>query len=211
MPAESWQHDGVTPPSLDAASRPGAQRADGAPVSRRRNRRWLVLLMLTPVVMSVLAVLAFTTKGPPEPSVRPRSIPAGYKAISDAYFGYAIPSAWSENPVFSDANGDTFYQGRGGWVGENVRIRTGRPAPGTDVPPQLATFGQGQPVPYQLGEARPLTIPGIAAAWVYDVHRANGFQATAIEVWEDSSQTEMWLLIDAGPRIAPVIAASLQG
>jgi hypothetical protein len=167
--------------------------------------------MLTPVIMTVLAVLAFTTKGPPEPSVAPRSVPVGYKAISDAYFGYAIPSAWTENPVFTDANGDYFYQGRSGWVGENVRIRAARPVPGTDVPPQLATFGQGQSVPYQLGGARPVTVPGVAAAWVYDVRRANGFHATALEVWEGSSQTEMWLLINAAPQVVPVIVASLQG
>ncbi len=167
--------------------------------------------MLTPVVMTTLAVLAFTTKGPPEPSVKPRSVPAGFKTVSDAYFGYAIPSAWTENPVFTDANGDFFYQGQSGWVGENVRIRATRPVPGTDIPPPLATFGEGQPVPFQLGPARPLTIPGVAAAWAYVVRRANGFHATAVEVWESSSRTEMWLLINAGPGVAPAIAASLQG
>lgn len=209
MRARSWQHDGVTSPSLDAASHPGA---DGpAAAARRRNRRWLVLLMLTPVIMTILAVLAFTTKGPPEPSVRPRSIPAGYRAISDAYFGYAIPSAWSENPAFTDANGDFFYQGQSGWVGENVRIRATRPVPGADVPVPLATFGQGQAVPYELSGGRPVTIPGVAAAWTYDMRRANGFHATAVEVWQASSQTEMWLLINAGPAVAPVIVASLQG
>ncbi|MDQ2727337.1 MAG: hypothetical protein M3Y91_05640 [Actinomycetota bacterium] len=201
----------MTSSSLGAASRPGAEGKRGPSASRGRNRRWLVLLMLTPVIMTILAVLAFTTKGPPEPSVTPRSVPAGFKAISDAYFGYAIPSAWKESQAFTDANGDFFYQGRSGWVGENVRIRAARPVPGTDVPPQLATFGQGQPVPYQLGGAQPVTVPGVAAAWAYEVHRPNGFSATAIEVWQGSSQTEMWLLINAGPGVAPVIAASLQG
>lgn len=211
MPAESWQHDRVTTPSLDAASRPDTDGTAFAPTSGRRNRRWLVLLMLTPVIMTILAVLAFTTKGPPEPSVKPLSVPAGYQPISDAYFGYAIPSAWTANPVFTDSNGDYFYQGRSGWVGENVRIRAARPVPGTDVPSQLATFGQAQAVPYQLGAARPVTIPGVAASWIYDMRRDNGFHATAVEVWEQSSQTEMWLLINAGPDVAPVIAASLQG
>ncbi|MGI8753376.1 MAG: hypothetical protein ACR2MN_13875 [Acidimicrobiales bacterium] len=201
----------MTPQSLDAASRPGTDGRPAPPASRRRNRRWLVLLMLTPVIMTILAVLAFTTKGPPEPSVKPRSVPAGYKAISDAYFGYAIPSAWRESPGYTDANGDFFYQGRSGWIGENVRIRAARPVPGTDAPPQLATFGQSRSVPYQLSAARQVTVPGVAAAWVYDVDRPSGFHATAVEVWQGSSQTEMWLLINAGPGISPVIAASLQG
>lgn len=216
MRGEPWQHGGVTSSSpLDprerAATRPDADETALPQSERHRNRRWLVLLMLTPVVMTILAVLAFTTKGPPEPSVRPLSIPSGYKAISDAYFGYAIPSSWTANPVFTDANGDFFYQGRSGWVGENTRIRVAPPQPNTDVPPQLATFGQAQPVPYQLGAARTVAIPGVDRAWIYDLSRSGGFHASAVEVWQASSQTEMWLLINAGPTVAPVVAASLQG
>jgi hypothetical protein len=207
----SWQHGGVSPSSLDTASPSSTQGCQAGPRARHRNRWWLALLMLTPVVMTILAVLALTTNGPPEPSVAPRSVPPGYKAISDAYFGYAIPSSWTENPVFSDANGDFFYQGGSGWVGENMRIRAARPVPGADVPPQLATFGQGRSLPYQLSGARPVTVPGVAAAWTYDMSRADGFHATALEVWEASSQTEMWLLINADPRVTPVIVASLQG
>ncbi|MDQ6838917.1 MAG: hypothetical protein M3137_11455, partial [Actinomycetota bacterium] len=156
----------MTFPAPGAGSRP-ARGTTRSPAGPRRNRGWLVFLLLTPVVMTVLAVLAFTTKGPPEPSIKARSVPAGYRTISDAYFGYAIPSSWAENQLFTDANGDFFYQGRSGWVGENVRIRSARPRAGTDVPAQLATFGQGRPVPYQLSAGRPVAIPGVAAAWAY--------------------------------------------
>lgn len=196
-----WQHGRVTSPRLDAVGRQ----------IRRRNRRWFILLLMTPAVFGLLAVLAVVTNGPPEPSVKPVSVPTGYRAISDAYFGYAIPSGWTVNRAFSDTNADFFYGTGLSWVGENLRIAKTAPLPGADPPTQLATFGQAGSLPYQLGTARPVTVPGIAVAYQYDVTRPNGFHATALEVWERSSDTDMWLLVHANPSVTTTILASLAG
>lgn len=189
--------------------------------SPSHNRRWLVFFALSPVVVVIVVLLAVVTKGPPEPAVSPVSVPAGYRAISDAYFGYSIPSAWKENNTYTDANGDFFYQGpspaasggqeHGGWVGENVRIRDRAPVAGANAPAQLATFGQAGTVPYRLGPPRPVTVPGITVAYDYAITRANGFHATAREVWEGSSRTEMWMLVKADPTTTATILSSVAG
>lgn len=210
----------MIPPPLDAPSAPDAlshpaprrSAPEAIPLAlRRRNQRWLFLLLLTPVVMTVLAVLAVTTKGPPEPSVPPRSTPVGYRAISDAYFGYAVPAGWGLNAAYSDGNGDFFYGGAGGWVGETIRIRPSAPIPGVDIPAQLSAFGQAHPSAVKLGAARPIDVPGVAVAYQYEVTRADGLRATAVEVWQRSSQTQAWLLVAADQPTSEAIVASFRG
>jgi hypothetical protein len=180
------------------------------PLARRRNRRWMVLMLLTPVCFGAIAALTLLTRGPTEPVVKP-IVPSGYRAISDPYFGYAIPAAWKVNTTYSDVNGDLFYQGQNGWAAESLTVRAQAPQPGEPMPAATASFAAPQPTPFTLGPAQVAHVPGTTVAYRYTATRLGGAQATVIDTWQEASQTEIWLIIAAPSNVTTTIVDSLKG
>jgi hypothetical protein len=170
----------------------------------------MAVFMLTPVVMAILVVLAITTSGPPEPSVSTK-VPAGYRAVADAYYAYAVPADWKENDAYTDSNGDFFYQGKGGWAAETLLIRKSPPLPGDKPPASFEAFGEIRATSYQQSPASAVKVPGTDAAWEYVITRQNGFRAEAIDAWEKNTRTELWLLVRSTASTSETIFDSLRG
>jgi hypothetical protein len=171
-----------------------------------------MLLVLAPAVMvGAIALFATVAASRSGPSVHPRAVPAGYQSISDGYFAYAVPSGWSQSSAFTDDVGDLDTAGPSGWAGEHVGARPNPPTPGEAPPASLATFGETQSVPYQLGPATSTQIKGTSVAYRYAMSRPGGFQATAIDAWQANSGAEIWLVVRADPATTATILASLQG
>ena len=131
-----------------------------------------------------------------KPGVAPLAVPAGYKAVSDGVFAYAVPSGWSTSSTYSDDAGDLDTAGPQGWVAEHVDTRTQAPILGETPPATFADFGQQKPTPYQVGGGQATRLSGMTVAFRYQITRP-GFRATAIDAWQSKSAAEIWLLIDA--------------
>jgi hypothetical protein len=165
-------------------------------------------MLLTPIVLAVISIVWATTGGPPDPQVK-MDVPHGYQAITDPYFGYVVPASWTENGVYSDSTADLYYNGPGGWAGENEAVVKSAPKPGQPAPAPIATFGLGAPTPYQLTDAHPVRVPGATFAYEYHITRNGKVDATTIDAWDASSQTQLWLVVDASPALTAMILGSL--
>jgi hypothetical protein len=179
--------------------------------ARRRNRRWLGLVIVPSLLVGAVALVAALAASSGGSSVRPLSVPHGYKAVSDGYFAYAVPTSWSQSAAYTDDVGDLDTQGVTGWAAEHVDARATPPVPGEKPPGSFTAFGEPQPTPYQIGGATPIRVSGATVAYRYLVTRPGGFQATAIDAWQTSSGAEIWLLVDADPGTTATILASLKG
>lgn len=197
------------------SSPPNQQGNSSGPPSgtqARRNRGWMLLMAMTPVVFAILYALgAFAGGTEPEPVVHPLHTPAGYQAVTDAYFGFAMPKKWSENSAMTDSNGDFYYNGPGGWVGESERIQKTSPAPSTPVPEALWAYGVTTPTKFRVLGGHRIDVPGTSFAWALTLSRPGGSRAQAVDVWEAHSQTEAWLVVHSSPAVERTVLASLQG
>jgi len=172
----------------------------------------MLLMAMTPVVFAILyAMGAFTNGGAPEPVVNPLRTPPGYQAVTDAYFGFAIPTKWSEIGSMSDANGDFYYRGSGGWVGESERIARTSPGPSTPVPEALWAYGVVTPTRFAASGGHRVNVPGTSFAWAVTLTRPGGSRSLAVDVWEAHSQTEVWLVAHSSPTVERTVLDSLQG
>jgi hypothetical protein len=199
--------DLLSPTQDGQADRDGASRS----IQARRNHRWMLLMAMTPVVFGILYALGVFTGGDPEPVVNPIHTPAGYSGVTDAYFGFAIPSNWKENSAFSDSNGDFYYNGPGGWVGERESIAKTSPTPSTPVPESLKSFDIAVPTGFTLVGGHRITVPGATYAWAVTLTRPGGFRASAVDVWEAHSQTELWMMVNSSASTDRTVIDSLQG
>ncbi|MDA8282821.1 MAG: hypothetical protein M0Z42_05865 [Actinomycetota bacterium] len=182
------------------------------PVQARRNRRWLLLFLMTPICLGVAVAFAYGVGGRAEPQVPPLSVPAGYLAISDAYYGYAVPSAYQLNGNWTDANGDWFYGSPQAFVAETMLVTKRSPTPSTRLPLQLQADGQLRgPVPLHVVGGRRITVPYAAFAYELQLSRPGGWHAVAIDTWLPDSSTQMWLLVRASPPVTQAVVSSLQG
>jgi hypothetical protein len=229
MPAVSRSPDGRTTPLQAGAgagppsgrrppggsTRPGQRsRADELPPSRKRVRRtrvWMVLLLLTPVVLATISLLAFSTSGPPEPSVTPRLTPPGWYAVTDADFGYAVPNADQQNTTWTDQNGDFFYGTAQNFVAETLLVTKTSPNAASPTPASFRSFGLSTLAPYALHGGHTVSIPGTNYAFEETLTRPGGYHADVLDTWESDSSTQMWLLIRAAPAVTRTVLASLRG
>jgi hypothetical protein len=197
----------------DLLSPPQDGQADEVrrPAQARRNRRWMLLMAMTPVVFGVLYALGVFTGGDPEPVVNPLHTPPGYTGVTDAYYGFAIPNNWKQNSAFSDSNGDFYYNGPGGWVGESEIIAKTSPSPASPVPESLKSFDTAIPTGFTLVGGHRINVPGTAFAWAVTLTRPGGFKASAVDVWEARSQTQLWLMVNSSPATDRTIIESLKG
>jgi hypothetical protein len=190
----SWRHLPLTPEEHQA---------------RRRNRRWLLVVFCSSVGLLIAALVASGIAQSNEPTGPKISVPAGYKAVNDGYFSYAVPASWSTNPTYTDSAGDMDTAGPTGWAGEHISYRTTAPAAGEAPPAVLDAFGVPRPEPIHLADAAPIDVRGAEAAYSYQVTRPGGFRATAVDAWDSRHGVELWLLVDASPAITASILGSL--
>jgi hypothetical protein len=191
------------------AQSPGAQlqrrrRAELTPaekVLRRRNRRLMLFIAVPAVVVGVAALLAALLSDQASPSVPPASVPAGYQAVTDGYFGYAVPSRWTTNSLFSDNVGDLETSGASGWVAEHLSTRDTALTAGSPPPSVFRVFGVTSPVPPE----RAIAISGAADAYLYQFGAK-----TAIDAWRSSTGTEAWILISASPQVTAEIISTVK-
>ncbi len=177
---------------------------------RRRNRQWFMVIAIPAALLGVAALVASIVADQSTPSVKPLSVPAGYKAVSDGVFAYAVPAAWATNDLFTDDVGDLETSGPTGWVAEHVDGRSSPPAAGETPPPAFQALGVSTPAPFRIGAALPTRVPGAATAFRYQITRPGGFRATAVDAWQASSGAEIWLEVNASPGITAEILSTFQ-
>ena len=118
----------------------------------RRNRRWMVLVLAPALVIGAIALVTTLAASSQGPSVHPILVPAGYHAVSDGYFAYAVPSSWSQSGAYTDDVGDLDTSGQSGWAAEHLEARATPSGAAAKPPPtSFAAFGEPQPAPYHLG------------------------------------------------------------
>jgi len=194
--------------ALEVQRRGALSPVDAA--TARRNRRWMLLVLAPALVIGVAALVVTLAVSSSGSSVHPSNVPAGYQAVSDGYFGYAVPSSWSQSSAYTDDVGDLDTAGQSGWVAEHLGARQTPPVAGEAPPKSLAAFGEPQPAPYHLGPATPTRVNGAAVAFRYTMTRPGGFEATAIDAWQSSSGAEIWLLVRADPATTAAVLSSLR-
>ena len=178
-------------------------------VARRRNRRLLLGVVVPSIVVLGLALLATAVFWGNEPTGPSIPSPAGYKAVSDGYFAYVVPTGWATNPAFTDDAGDVDTSGPSGWAGEHRAYRGSPPTLGETPPPVLQSFGMARSEPIQLTAGHPLAVRGAATSFEYTATRAGGFHATVIDSWNARTGVEIWLMVQASPPVTDQIVASL--
>jgi hypothetical protein len=178
---------------------------------RRRNRKLMSLVAIPAVLLGAAALAASLAAGDGPAAPRPLSVPAGYQAVNDGVFAYAVPRSWSKNLAYTDDTGDLDYSGTIGWAGEYLGARGSPPQPGERPPASFADFGETRPTPYSIGSARIVAVSGATLAYLYEVTRPGGFEAVAVDAWQASSGAEIWLLVHAPQPVTSSILATLRG
>jgi hypothetical protein len=176
---------------------------------RRRNRKLLASVAVPGILLGAAALAATLASGSGPPPPRPLAVPAGYQAVNDGVFAYAVPRTWSENLAYSDDTGDLDFSGTSGWAGEYLGARGSAPGPGEATPASFAAFGESRPTAFTMGPAEKVTVAGATVAYRYQVTRPGGFQAVAIDAWRSSSGAEIWLLVHAPAQVTSTIIGSL--
>jgi hypothetical protein len=171
----------------------------------------MLVIVVPALVLGAVALIAALALGSEGSRVQPASVPPGYHAVSDGYFAYAVPDAWSQNDAYTDDVGDLDTQGPSGWVGEHLGARTSPPGPGETPPASFAVFGQAHAVPFHLGAATQISVKGASVAYRYTLTRPQGFTAVAINAWQAGSGAELWFLVHADPATTTAVITSLKG
>jgi hypothetical protein len=163
------------------------------------------------LIIGAVALIAALVAGSAKSSVGAAHVPAGYQTVSDNFFGYAVPSGWTQSAAYTDDVGDLDTQGDAGWVAEHLGTRLTAPVPGETPPTSFATFGESRPTPYHLSPATSAQVRGASVAYRYTMTRPGGFEATAVDAWLSGSGAEVWLLVHANSATTATVLASLNG
>src|SRR5690242_10076767 len=142
-PGWPCQHDGVhelpTSTGSDALERRrGGELTPSERAVRRKNRRWMTLVAVPALVLGAGALVAALLSDSGGSPVHPVNVPAGFRAISDGYFAYAVPAAWSQSSAYTDDVGDLDLQGASGWAAEHLAGRTSPPGSNEAAPEAFA-------------------------------------------------------------------------
>lgn len=160
-------------------------------VRRRSNRRWMVGVAGGSVLILAAALAVSAIEAARAPSGPQIALPAGYRAVNDGYFTYAVPTSWSTNPAYSDQAGDVETSGPSGWAGQHIDYLLHAPLLGATPPAALESFGQAVPSPLFLAGGHAITVKGASAAFEYQASRPNGFQAVVINAWTSKRDVEI--------------------
>jgi hypothetical protein len=212
-PALWWQYqamgdgdhrDGGGPSVVDLTDR-GLSRADQQPGPPRRHdpridppnkqdrqRKWLWLSFLAfcPICLGVVLWAALDLNGN-YPTVKP-PVPSGWQAVPGIYASFSVPAAWSLDQEMSDSNGDVYYSGPGGGVGESVAQANAAPNPSGPLPTVVGTFLEA---PYHVTSVNKITLKHATRAWSYQFHLVDGRTASGVMAWVRSTQSEIWLIL----------------
>lgn len=197
-------------PAVDRHRTRGLELTPAEVAARRSNRRWMLFLAVPSVVILVLALIATGVFVNNEPSGPKISVPAGYQAIDDGYFSYAVPQQWKNNPANTDQAGDMDTSGPSGFAGEHSSLERNPPVLGEKPPVQLEALGSAEPAPFALSAGRAVVIPGASTAFRYTASRPGGFHATVIDAYDYRAAVELWLMIQAPPNVTSTIVSSLR-
>ena len=215
--APEYAGNGHTPndrtPPAPGASLERRRRAELTPAERahqKRNRRLLLTIAVPAVFIGGGALAAAILADAGTPTPRPLFVPAGYHAVGDGVFSYAVPNSWSKNDAYSDDTGDLETSGDTGWVGDHLTARPTPPAAGEAPPQVFQSFGQDRPTSFAVGTAATIQVNGATVAYRYTITRPGGFNAIAIDAWQSSSGAELWLLVDASPQVTNDLIATLK-
>lgn len=179
--------------------------------ARRSNRRWLLVITAVGVTILALALIATAVATDNEPKGPKAAAPAGYKAVRDSYWSYAVPAGWATNPTYTDSAGDVDTAGPDGWAAEHIAYRAGSPVLGEAPPSALRAFGMPAPTGFQLVDGHAIGVPGATAAFAYTMTRPGGFRAVVIDAWSDRTAVEIWLTVHAGPGVTAEVLRSFTG
>jgi hypothetical protein len=188
-------------PRAQLQRRRAAELTPAEKVLRRRNRRLMLFISVPAAVIGVVALTAALLADSTSPNVSPASVPAGFQAVSDGYFGYAVPSGWTTDSLFTDNVGDLETSGPTGWVAEHLSTPASAPTAGSPPPSVFRALGVTSPAP----PSRTIAIKGAAAAYLYRFG-----DKTAIDAWRPSTGTEVWILISASPSVTSQIISTVK-
>jgi hypothetical protein len=193
-----------SPPVVDLTDRgrPRTAQAPGAtqrhdprvdPPNKQDRRRvwwWMALLAFCPICLGVVLWAALDLNGS-YPTVKP-PVPTGWQAVPGIYASFSVPADWSLDQDMSDSNGDVYYSGRGGGVGQSVAQANTEPSPSGPFPTIVGTFLEA---PYHVTSVHKVTIEHATAAWRYEFHLADGRTAAGVMAWVKPTQSEIWLVL----------------
>lgn len=205
------QHSGRPRPGSAIERRRRTELTQAEQAQRKHNRRLLLTIAIPAFILGIAALIASILADAGAPSPHPLFVPAGYHAVGDGVFSYAVPNNWTKNDAFSDDAGDLETSGTTGWVGDHLTARATAPAPGEAPPQVFESFGQGQPTAFEIGNPVRIQIPRTSVAYRYDITRPGGFTATAVDAWESSSGAELWLIVHAPPQATAELISTLNG
>jgi hypothetical protein len=177
---------------------------------RRSNRRWMAVITIVSIGILTAALIATAVYNSNEPSGPAIKAPPGFHTENDGYFSYVVPSAWANNPSFTDQAGDVDTSGPSGFAAEHIDYRVTAPVLGEAQPASLQSFGQAKPTPYQLAGGHPITVKGAAAALSFTMTRPDGFRAVLVDAWDARAGVELWLEVSAPAAETDTVLASLQ-
>lgn len=178
---------------------------------RRRNRRLMAWVAIPGLLLGTAALVASVAAGGGPAAPRPVTVPAGYRAVNDGVFAYAVPDSWSKNLGYSDDTGDLDFSGADGWAGEYLGARQSAPTAADRPPASFAVFGENRPTPYTLGPAQTVRVAGTTVAYRYWLTRPDGFDGVVIHAWQSSSGAEIWMLVRAPQPVADTVVGTLRG
>jgi hypothetical protein len=178
-------------------------------------RRPLIISLVLAVVAAFIAFWGwsmtqrfrdFLRPDIPYPTISPRP---GMEPVSFSYFGFGVPAEWDDD----NAGGPTTtWSDSAGRVAMSADVSTILKCPDRTRPDPLPDGMAGRKL--RLGKAVPLTVPGAAGGWRYDVtgpggpNPADGDQ-TMVRVWLANCEKQLNMNIYAAPGVADRIVATL--
>jgi hypothetical protein len=150
---------------------------------------WVALLAFCPICLGVVLWAALGLNGN-YPTVQP-PVPGGWQAVPGIYASFSVPAAWSLDQEMSDSNGDVYYSGPGGGVGESVAQANAVPSSSGPLPTIVGTFLEA---PYQVSSVHKIALEHATVAWRYQFHLADGRSASGVMAWVRPTQSEIWLV-----------------
>ncbi|MFI6869357.1 hypothetical protein [Nocardia sp. NPDC050406] len=119
-----------------------------------------------------------------------------------SYFGWAVPSEWRQE---SDNGAYTYYSATTIAASATVSTLTACRDPATAPTLDDWTTRLGTPT-----QTSPLSIPGAAGGWRYNMSGGTQAPATVLLTWLPNCEHELWITVytdDAADRIIPTIVA----
>ena len=136
------------------------QRGELTPLevaTRRRNRRWMGLVLAPSLVIGAVALIVAVVASSGRPVRAPGPGAVRLSGRQRRLFCLRGSVNWSQSSAYTDDVGDLDTQGQSGWAAEHVGARASPPSAG-ETPPTLVCHlrrAAGRPVPDGAGDPDP--------------------------------------------------------